>query len=185
MKKINFINKRVVWFIVMLLLPISQMWAYTLTFATGSNSSTKADNKTTCASLLSAGTDYVTGNCGSPSNVYASTASNLRLGNSSASGSLTIGLSASGQVSATTIVVNAKQYSSGKTKTLSVNGKSAQTPGDDWGDLEFTINASITSISLSASGYLYIKSITVNSGTCSADVSIGTASLNGSFNLTT
>lgn len=87
----------------------------------------------------------------------------LRVGTSSAAGSITLSLSSSGSVSATSIIVKAKQYSSGKTKTIGVNGSEKQKPGDSYTDLTFNLGGSpISSITLDTDGYIYIKSLTIN-----------------------
>lgn len=144
------------------MLGVTQAWGYTITFSTGNNTGTKASTSTTCASLVSEGSDYLTGNLQIATNVYPTTSNNLRIGNSTATGTLKMNLSNKGKVNATTIIVKAKQYTSDKGKTLKVNGSQAQTPANNWGDLTFTINADITYIELVASGYLYVQSITIN-----------------------
>ncbi len=73
-------------------------------------------------------------------------------------------MSSSGQLKATTIVVNAKLYNSNKSATLSVNSLTSQTVSSSFSDLTFNINSNITSISLSSSKYIYVNGITVNYG---------------------
>lgn len=85
----------------------------------------------------------------------------VRIGKSSAAGTLTIKLSETGCVSASAIIVNAKQYSSGKTKTIGVNDSAKQQPGDEYEDLEFAINSDIEEISLQTDGYIYVKYVKV------------------------
>ena len=85
----------------------------------------------------------------------------LRIGTSGASGSLTIELSDEGTVYANSVVINAKQYSSGKTKTIGVNDSDMQQPGDSYGDLTYTVNSDLTNIVLQTDGYIYVKYITV------------------------
>ena len=161
--RLTAIGKRFAMVLTMLLIVgIGQVWGYTITFSTGNNTGTKATTSTTCASLVSEGSDYLTGNLQTATNVYPTTSNNLRIGNSSAAGTLKMNLSNNGKVNATTIIVKAKQYTSDKGKTLKVNGSQAQTPANNWGDLTFTINADITYIELVASGYLYVQSITIN-----------------------
>ena len=91
----------------------------------------------------------------------------LRIGTSSAAGTITLALSEAGQVPATKIILSAKQYSSGKTKVIGVNGSDKQQPGDDYTDLSYDLDGTtITSIKLDTDGYIYVKSITVEySGT--------------------
>ena len=86
----------------------------------------------------------------------------LRVGKSSEAGSITIALSELGQYNATKIILSAKQYSGGKTKSIGVNGSAKQQPGDDYTELSFNLyNSDIESIKLDSDGYIYVKSITV------------------------
>lgn len=86
----------------------------------------------------------------------------LRLGTSSKSGSITMALSELGQYNATKIILSAKQFSTGKTLAIGVNGSAKQKPGEDYTDFEFALDGSpLTSIKLDSDGYIYVKSITV------------------------
>lgn len=85
----------------------------------------------------------------------------VRIGKSSDAGTLTIKLSETGCVSASAIIVNAKQYTSGKTKKIGVNDSAKQQPGDEYKDLEFAINSDIEEISLQTDGYIYVKYVKV------------------------
>lgn len=85
----------------------------------------------------------------------------VRIGKASDAGTLTIELSETGCVSASAIIVNAKQYSSGKTKTIGVNDSAKQQPGEEYEDLEFAINSDIEEISLQTDGYIYVKYVKV------------------------
>lgn len=84
-----------------------------------------------------------------------------RIGKSSEAGTLTIKLSETGCVSASAIIVNAKQYSSGKTHSIGVNDSAKQQPGEEYEDLEFAINSDIEEISLQTDGYIYVKYVKV------------------------
>ena len=89
----------------------------------------------------------------------------LRIGTSSAAGSITMALSKAGQVNANKIILSAKQFSEGKSKLIGVNGSEKQQPGDDYTVLEFPLDGSpLTSIKLDSDGYIFIQSITVVSG---------------------
>lgn len=89
----------------------------------------------------------------------------LRIGTSSAAGSITMALSKAGQVNANKIILSAKQFSEGKSKLIGVNGSAKQQPGDDYTVLEFPLDGSpLTSIKLDSDGYIFIQSITVVSG---------------------
>ncbi len=86
----------------------------------------------------------------------------LRVGKSSAAGSITIALSELGQYNATKIILSAKQFSEGQNKSIGVNGSTKQQPGDDYTELSFNLyNSGIESIKLDSDGYIYVKSITV------------------------
>ena len=75
-------------------------------------------------------------------------------------------LSKAGQVNANKIILSAKQYpNSKKTFEIGVNNSTKQQPGEDYTDLEFTLDGSpLTSITLDSNGYIFVKSITVVSG---------------------
>ena len=89
----------------------------------------------------------------------------LRIGTSSAAGSITMALSKAGQVNANKIILSAKQFSEGKSKLIGVNGSAKQQPDDDYTVLEFPLDGSpLTSIKLDSDGYIFIQSITVVSG---------------------
>ena len=89
----------------------------------------------------------------------------LRIGTSSAAGSITMALSKAGQVNANKIILSAKQFSERKSKLIGVNGSAKQQPGDDYTVLEFPLDGSpLTSIKLDSDGYIFIQSITVVSG---------------------
>ena len=144
----------------------SPAWAdsYTITFATGSSDGTKMDTKTTCSTIVSAGSDYLSGNVAEASNSYSGGSYGLKLGVSGAGGTLKMNLTAAGKVSPTSIVVNAKLYNSSKSATLAVNGKTAQSVSSSFGDLTFSFDGSseIEYILLSSSKYIWVKSVTVN-----------------------
>ncbi|MBQ0104089.1 MAG: bacterial Ig-like domain-containing protein [Prevotellaceae bacterium] len=94
--------------------------------------------------------------------VYYAGASGLKLGKSGGKGALGFNLSAAGHVTATTIVVSAKQYNSSKAANISVNGATAQSLGADFQDYTFTINSDIDKIVLNSNNYCWVKSVTVN-----------------------
>ena len=86
----------------------------------------------------------------------------LRLGKSSDAGEVTIALSDLGSVSASEIIVNAQQYTAGKTKKIGVNNSEKQQPGDSYSELSFPQNGSeLNAITLQTDGYIYVKSIKV------------------------
>lgn len=141
--------------------------SYTIEF----NSKTKGESPlaetTKATTLIIHGSEYViaqpfslVSNC-----YYGGDAANglpLRIGKSSAAGSITIALSELGQYNATKIILSAKQYSEGKNKSIGVNGSTKQQPGDDYTKLSFNLyNSDIESIKLDSDGYIYVKSITV------------------------
>lgn len=135
--------------------------SYTLTFSTGSGDGTSVTTSTSASTILSGGSDYVTGNLAAATNVYKAGASGLKLGKSSGAGSIKISLSDAGKVYAKTIVVRAKQYNGAK--NLQANGKSAQSvTSTDFANYSFTINSNITYVQLQSNAYLWIESVTVN-----------------------
>ena len=135
---------------------------YDITFKANGSDGTNAISGQSVLDEIQSGASYVS-SASSASRVYPG-ASGLKLGASSNAGSVTFDLSTAGQVEATTIVVNAKLYNSSKSATLSVNSQTAQSVSSSFSDLEFNINSSITSISLSSSKYIFISGITVNYG---------------------
>ena len=139
--------------------------SYTITFNGTASESTSITTSTTAASITGS-SSYVTGNVAAAKKAYGATDDGIKLGTSSSVGSMTINLSTSGQVTPTSIVANCKRYNSGKDATLSVNGATAQSV--PVGNLNFDITTAITSISLSSSKYIWVKSITVNysDGSC-------------------
>lgn len=141
--------------------------SYTIEF----NSKTKGESSlaetTEATTLIIHGSEYVTAQPFSSVSrcYYGGDATNglpLRIGTSSAAGSITIALSELGQYNATKIILSAKQYFGGKTKSIGVNGSAKQQPGDDYTELSFNLyNGDIESIKLDSDGYIYVKSITV------------------------
>lgn len=145
------------------------MWgdSYTITFGNNASSATAISSTVNATTAISDGTSYVTskpftvnsGNC-----YYGDTKTCIRIGKSGISSSLSIALSSSGQVSATTIVVKANNpdNKNNKDAKLNVNGVGEQTTTGTADDYTFTINDDITSITLSGDKSIYIYSITVN-----------------------
>ena len=164
--------------------------SYTITFITGSGDGSAVSTSTSCSDIVNAGGSYISGNVGTATNAYHSGSGGLKLGKSSSptSGTIKMNLSASGQVNATSIIVNAKLYNSSKAATLSVNGAAAQSVTADFSDLTFNITGSITYLELVSSKYIWISSITVNYTVApsftiisqSNDLTLGTVSLSGS-----
>ena len=155
----------------------SSVWAddsYTITFSNSANSASSISSTTGAnTTIASASRGYVTsqpytvnsGNCyyGGPSDAEKAS---IRVGKSGNNASLTIALSNSGQVKASSIVVNCYKMTGNKNSsaTLSVNGMTAQSAPASAGDLTFTYtNATdITSITLASVTAVFINSITVN-----------------------
>ena len=133
-----------------------------ITFKTGTNDSTKATTSTSCSSIVSAGGSYLSGNLQTATNVYASTAQGLRIGNSSAAGTIKMNLASATNVS--TVVINAKRYSASKAATIGFNGSEQQSLPTDGSakDCTFEVNSSISYIQIDSSKYLYVSSVTLN-----------------------
>lgn len=143
--------------------------AYTLTFGTGTNSSTAVSTSTTAASTMSGGTDYVTSTpyTNLSGIVYKSGTSNaLKIGKSGSSASVTLALSTSGQVKATKIVINARNIGGSKNKgaTINVNSLGAQTSNDStFTDMTYTYSSatSITGITIASNKSVYVNTVKV------------------------
>ena len=141
--------------------PTPQEDSYTITFKTGSGDGTTMSTSTEESDYLSAGADYIS-SIGNVDKTYYAGSNGLKLGASSSAGTLTLNLESQYQVRVTTIVVNAKLYNASKAATLKVNSSTAQSVTSSFGDLEFTINGTIESISLESSKYIWVSGITVN-----------------------
>ena len=148
---------------------VAMMKAYTIEFNSTVGSPTLIDTKTKASTFVVNGTNYLAAQ--PASNItyayYGGNASGLplRIGKSGDAGSITLALSETGQVPATKIILSAKQYSSGKTKVIGVNGSAKQQPGNDYTDLSYDLDGTtISSIKLETDGYIYVKSITVEYG---------------------
>lgn len=143
---------------------------YKIEFNNKSGSPSTISTKTKASTFVIAGAEYLEAQPFLNSNnaYYGGDKSNglpLRIGKSDADGSITMALSKAGQVNANKIILSAKQYSSKKTFEIGVNNSTKQQPGEDYTDLEFTLDGSpLTSITLDSNGYIFVKSITVVSG---------------------
>lgn len=143
--------------------------SYTIVFLNSTAGQGTSLSATTKAStVIEDGLDYVLSQpFSSVTACYYGGNQPLRVGkaNNPAAGSVVIGLSEAGQVPATRIILSAKQYSSGKTQVIGVNGSDKQQPGNDYTDLSYDLDGSdISSIKLDTDGYIYVKSITVEYG---------------------
>ena len=143
--------------------------AYTLTFGTGTNSSTAVTTSTTAATTMSGGTDYVTSTpyTSLSGNVYKSGTSNaLKIGKSGSAGSVTLALSNSGKVKATKIVINARNIGGSKNvgATINVNSLGAQTSNDStFTDMTYTYGSAtdITGITIASNKSVFINTVKV------------------------
>ena len=148
----------------MFVLNIGQMYGYTITF-NGSASESTSLSTSTKASEITGNSTYVTGNLVTATKVYGATSDGVKLGTSSAAGTIKFNLSTTGQVTPTSIVVNCKLYNSTKSATLKVNGSATQNVPSSSGNLTFIITSSITYIELVSNKYIWVKSVTVNTAT--------------------
>lgn len=143
---------------------------YTIEFNNTSKTVPSITETTKASTLVIAGVEYLEAQPFSgPINAYYGGDENnglpLRIGKSKENGSITMALSKDGQINANMIIISAKQYSTGKTFAIGVNGSAKQKPGEDYTDLEFALDGSpLTSIKLDSDGYIYVKSITVVKG---------------------
>ena len=134
--------------------------SYVLTFQTASdnNPSGTYGTSTTSSTIFSAGASYVS-SVSSSSRAYGPGTNGLKLGASSNGGNITFVLANS--VTPTSIVVNGLLYNSSKAATLSVNSSTAQSLSGSANDYTFNITSEISSITLTASKYIWVTSITV------------------------
>lgn len=140
--------------------------SYTIEFYSSAAGSTPIKATTKAITVVKSGLEFLKDQPFSGiSNSYYGEKPDLRVGKSGAAGSVTIALSELGQYNATKIILSAKQFSTGKTFAIGVNGSAKQKPGEDYSDLEFSLDGSpLTSIKLDSDGYIYVRSITVVKG---------------------
>lgn len=140
--------------------------SYTIEFNSSAAGSTPIKETTKATTVVKSGLEFLKDKPFSGiSNSYYGEKPDLRVGKSGAAGSVTIALSELGQHNATKIILSAKQFSTGKTFAIGVNGSAKQKPGEDYTDLEFALDGSpLTSIKLNSDGYIYVRSITVVKG---------------------
>lgn len=144
-------------------------WAdsYTITFSVCSNNCRESDDMSEatttveCSTIVSSGSEYLSGNVAAATRAYYGGKYGLKLGSSKYGGSIKMNLSALGQVTPTSIVISARPYSSETTYTLSVNGSATQTIASNT-NYTYTITSDITYLELISSKRLWIQSITVN-----------------------
>lgn len=140
--------------------------SYTIEFNSSAAGSTPIKETTKATTVVKSGLEFLKDQPFSGiSNSYYGEKPDLRVGKSGAAGSVTIALSELGQYNATKIILSAKQFSTGKTFAIGINGSAKQKPGEDYTDLEFALDGSpLTSIKLNSDGYIYVRSITVVKG---------------------
>lgn len=140
--------------------------SYTIEFYSSAAGSTPIKETTKATTVVKSGLEFLKDQPFSGiSNSYYGEKPDLRVGKSGDAGSVTIALSELGQYNATKIILSAKQFSTGKTLAIGVNGSAKQMPGEDYTDLEFALDGSpLTSIKLNSDGYIYVRSITVVKG---------------------
>ncbi len=159
--------------LIVAILATATSWAaeYTITFGNKATRATTIEASLKASTVITGGLDYVTakpftvnkGTCyygGGSADEKAS----VRLGKKNAASSLTIALSETGKVKASSIVVNCKQMNDNSAGgTLAVNGLAAQEFPSSASDLTYTFSepANITSIKLEATKSVYVYSITV------------------------
>ena len=133
--------------------------SYTITFNGTNSESTNITTSTSCSSIVSEGASYLSGNVAVATKVYGATSNGIKLGTSSASGTIKMNLSSSGQVTPTSIVVNAKRYNSGTAATLKVNGSDTKSMTSNFANYTFNITSSITYLELVSSKYIWVKDL--------------------------
>ena len=152
----------------MAILATATSWAaeYTITFGNKATQPTELLASVKASTAITGGLDYVTAkpfteNLGK--SYYGDDKSSIRVGKSKNAATLSIALSESGQVKASSIVVNCKQMSDNNAGTLAVNGLTAQKFPSSASDLTYTFSepTDIASIQLKATKSVYVYSITV------------------------
>lgn len=142
--------------------------SYTIEFYSETQDEAEITNKTKALTIVSKGSEYLTAQpfTNPTKSYYGGKNKVLKVGTKSANGSITMDLSELGKCAATKkIILSAKQYSTGKSKTIGVGNSPKQQPGDDYTDLEFALDGSpLTSIKLNSDGYICVRSITVVKG---------------------
>lgn len=132
--------------------------AYTISFVNSETADATAAVTTSnfISNLVTGGSSYIS-SCTQTNNVYKGVGG-AKLSSSGTRGKFTIALSASGQVNATKIVVNAKQYST-DTEKIAVNGTQTPNLTNTPTDYTFTLDGSILSAisieSITKRSYVY------------------------------
>lgn len=158
--------------LIVAILATATSWAaeYTITFGNKATQPTELLASVKASTAITGGLDYVTAkpfteNLGKSYYGGGSTDDNssIRVGKSKNAATLSIALSESGQVKASSIVVNCKQMSDNNAGTLAVNGLTAQKFPSSASDLTYTFSepTDIASIQLKATKSVYVYSITV------------------------
>lgn len=154
--------------LIVAILATATSWAaeYTITFGNKATQPTELLASVKASEAITGGLDYVTAkpfteNLGK--SYYGDDKSSIRVGKSKNAATLSIALSESGQVKASSIVVNCKQMSDNNAGTLAVNGLTAQKFPSSASDLTYTFSepTDIASIQLKATKSVYVYSITV------------------------
>ncbi len=158
--------------LIVAILATATSWAaqYTITFGNKAKNPTEIQASVKASTAITGGLDYVTAkpfteNLGK-SFYGGSTAddkASIRVGKTKNAATLSIALSESGKVKASSIVVNCKQMNDNNAGTLAVNGLTSQKFPSSASDLTYTFSepANITSIKLEATKSVYVYSITV------------------------
>lgn len=159
--------------LIVAILATATSWAaeYTITFGNKAGGATQIQESLKASTAITGGLNYVTANPFTVSSGIcyygggsADEKASVRLGKKNAASSLTIALSETGKVKASSIVVNCKQMNDNSAGgTLAVNGLPAQEFPSSASDLTYTFSepANITSIKLEATKSVYVYSITV------------------------
>jgi len=155
--------------LLVLMLGVGNVWGYQIAFKTGTGDGSNISTSTACSTIVSSGSDYLSGNVVTATKAYYNGSNGVKLGTSSDAGTLKMNLATKGQVTPTSIVVRAKRYSSSKATKIQINGKTAQNLTADFADYTFTdFTSAITYLEIKSSkgtsggAYAWIESITIN-----------------------
>lgn len=135
--------------------------SYTITFKSNSSDASQPLTNTLYSKQIESGAEYVSGLSATATRVYQGK-NGLKFGSGSGGGTITFNLVAAAQVVPTNIIVSYAQYSSDATG-LTVNGLNAEAVSGTAGVYSYipTSTEKITSLRLSSTARVYVKSITV------------------------
>lgn len=152
----------IICFFVFACVKVAMADSYTITFKTGSNT-TSATTSTSCSDVVDASSvSYLSGNLAEASRCYHAAEYGLRLGNKDFGGTIKMILSSA--VTPTSIVVSAKKYSEDSNCKLTLNDVVLDITSSDFANYTFNITSNIAYLKLQSKDdekkRIWIESIT-------------------------